>query len=170
MLLMGATLIFTSTPETRESPCKSILEGKYKGEHVCMFMNFEFTCEDCKIINENHPGYICPHRIHWRPMHQNPETVYIARAAYGEGSDEFNREIMSSHTTSAHTFIHPQKIDHLRTKPHVKLTSTPRYVFVSCDPCGSTKVTEDNNTSDYAFVTACVSEGAVVVSSLFIYL
>lgn len=168
MLLMQATLIFASTPATRESPCKSILEGKYRGKYICLYFNFEFTCPGCKLIQESMSSYICPHRIHWRPMHQNPEILYIARAAYGEGSEDFKREIMGTDATMMHRFIHQKTIDNLRIRAmdssRVVIRQAPKYVFVSCDPCGSTKKSEEGTTSDYAFVTACFVGGTPVVS------
>lgn len=173
MLLMGATLIFASTPATRESPCKSILEGKYRQKFICLYFNFEFTCPGCKLIQESMASYICPHRIHWRPMHQNPEILYIARAAYGEGSEDFKREIMGTDATTMHAFIHPKSIENLRIrafdKSRVHLRQPPRYVFVSCDPCGSSKRSEEGTTSDYAFVTACFVGGVPVVCFSFFF-
>lgn len=164
---MGATLIFASTPPTRESPCKSILEGKYRDKFICVYFNFEFTCPGCKIIQETIHSYICPHRIHWRPMHQNPEILYIARAAYGEGSEDFKREIMGTDANTMHSFVHPKSIENLRIRAsddhRIKLKRPPKYVFVSCDPCGSTKRSEDGTTSDYAFVTVCFDNAIPVV-------
>lgn len=169
MLMMGATLIFASTPATRESPCKTLLEGKNRGKHVTKFFNFEFTCPGCQAIQATMPSFICPHRIHWRPMHQNPEILYIARAAYGEGSDDFKREIMGTDATSANAFIHPRCIDSLRESPRVRILEPPQFVWVACDPCGSTKKSEDGTTSDYAFVVVVFQNGVPVVSLFFYF-
>ena len=173
MMLQGARLLFASTPEVKESACSNIISGTYKGKPICVFINYEFTCPDCKVIEEKLPGLICPHRIHYRPAHQNPEVLYIARAAYGDNSAGFKREIMGTSATSAHSFIDKDKIKALRDAPYRALTSAPRYIFVSIDPSGSTKKSEHGTTSDYAFSTACyVDGGGLMVSfvcSLFLF-
>lgn len=169
MMLQGARLIFASTPEVMESPCKDIIAGKYKGRNICWFINYEFTCPECKTIQDALPGLICPHRIHYRPAHQNPEVLYIARAAYGENSSGFKREIMGTQTTTMNAFIHKHLIRKMRDAPFKPLKVKPRYIFVSLDPSGSTKKSESGMCSDYAFVTGTYIDGGFLVSSFFLF-
>jgi hypothetical protein len=167
MLLQNARLIFASTPEVGESPCRHILDGRVNGEPICEYVNFEFICPRCKEAMQDDDSVMCPHRFFWLPQFQNPDVMFIAREAFGQSSDGFRREIMGTQAVSAQTFIQPNYIQALRERPPYVFRQAPRVVYVSADPSGASRHYEDGNTSDYAIVTSCCIDGMTVVSSFF---
>ena len=94
------------------------------------------------------------------------------KAAYGVDSDAFRAEMMGSAIIRNHSFIANEHINLLKNAEKTvvltedMLRTPPHYVYVSIDPSGSTRSKVDGETSDYAFVTAFVHNGAFVVQAI----
>lgn len=168
MLAMDANIIYASTPATGESGIQNVLTGEVNGEEICTKVDFDFNCPACRRRQRTNPSIMCVHRLHLRPHIQNLQSILIARAAYGEDSDAFKREMLGSNVYGMHAFIDEESIQQLRDMPLHHAPAAPRYVFVSCDPSGSTKKYLDDHTSAYAMITAYMQDGKLVVI-LFIY-
>jgi hypothetical protein len=162
-VIMEANVIFASTPATGHSGIQGVLDGKVDGEEICAKVDFEFNCPACKKRQRHNPAVMCLHRLHMRPQIQNMHALMIARAAYGPESEAFRREIFGTAVYGSNTFIDPEHIKRLETAPRHKPHKPPRYIYVSCDPSGSTKYYVDDHTSEYAFVTAYMENGKAVV-------
>lgn len=165
MLGQDACILLASTPPTGPSGIQSILDGELNGQEICTKVNFEFTCRACKIRQKEHPEIMCIHRMHLRPHVQNMHAILVARAAYGEASDSFQREHQGVTTADSDLFIDPAHIEELRLAPPILPTKSPKYVYVSCDPNGSSRHWVDDHTSAYAFVT-CYFQGLQTVVSV----
>jgi hypothetical protein len=166
MLLQKAVLIFASTPEINDDPCKGIIEGEYNGEKICEYVNFELTCPDCKLICEKNPAHLCDHRQGWRSVMHDPEIVGILQVAMGSPND-FQREVMGTQMTSSSSFIPKEYIESLQQSKWYTFPRRPDYLFFSCDPNGSSLHWENAERSFYAMVCFAVMDGQAIVS--FIY-
>lgn len=157
-------MIFASTPESGESPCKGILRGEVDGKRICLYLNREWICEDCKEngIDE------CHHKTGQRPIFQKPEIMQVLKAAYGKDNVSYKKEIQGTQGESAHTFIPKRHMQTLRAAEWHKTRVSPRFLFVSCDPSGSTLAEKTGDRSDYVLLTGYV-EGGTCVVIFFIY-
>jgi len=168
MLLQQARILMASTPPTGVSGIQTILDGKLPdGSPICTVVDFEFNCPRCKLIQIDHPEYVCTERFFLRPHIQDSESVMIMRAAYGPDSDAYKREALGSAVMGSHDFIPQEDIKILRETPSFQTTLAPHYVFISCDPSGSTKHYREDATSDYALVTAFIEKGSLVVKKIY---
>jgi len=164
MLLQQARVVMASTPPTGISGIQSILEGKLPdGSPICTVVDFEFNCPRCKIIQVDHPEYVCVERFYLRPHIHDSESVMIMRAAYGPDSDAYKREALGSAVVGSHDFIPNEHVKMMRESPSYQPKMPPQYVYISCDPSGSTKHYREDATSDYALVTAFIEDGCIVV-------
>lgn len=167
MLGENAYIVMASTPSTRRSGVQHILDAKLpNGEPICTVVDFEFNCPACKRRQVDNPSVMCVHRLHMRPHTQNMRSVMIARAAFGAASVAFRREMIGTTIVGANQFIAPDLIRELRDAPRHEAAVPPHYVYVSCDPNGSSRHYTSNNQSAYAIVTAYHDGGKTVVCIL----
>jgi hypothetical protein len=109
MLGQDSVIIFASTPATGASGIQTVLDAEHPpGKKICNSVDLEFNCPDCKKIQYTDPGFLCECRLHLRPFQQSLHALMIARAAYGEESDAYRREMLGSSWLGSHDFIKPE--------------------------------------------------------------
>ena len=173
MLGENAIMGMASTPPTGPSGIQGILTNPLPdGKLICKTVDFDFNCPACRKRLVTEPGHMCMHRMYLRPPTQNQRSIDIARAAYGQDSDAFRREMMGTAIVHSLNFIPADAIAWLRSPAAVKEVETegrvpPRFVYISVDPSGSSRARKDGHVSDYAIVSAYMRRGGVFVVILY---
>lgn len=157
-LAQNAIIICVSTPGYRDTPMNTVRIAKLNGKYVCTFLDFDYTCQDCKAATKTNPEIICKCRDHMRPLIHNDYALQVSKLLFSN-KEAYAKEMLGTVHDNVRPLIDPEDIK-VMTETVFDGDydiSEPKYVMVTCDPCGASVQKKNDNTSDYAIVTTFLS-------------
>lgn len=132
--LETTALICISTPQDSNNFYSMMFEMvDAAGEKLFNQIQISMVCEDCKLTA--HPEK-CTHMKHLLPKWKSGGKQDMVRQIYGDNTEDMLRESMGVTTNDSNSLFQDDWLDLFANRAPYTSLSTPRVVFVACDPNG----------------------------------
>ena len=132
--LETTALICISTPQDSSNFYSMMFEMVDQGgEKLFNQIQISMVCEDCKL--SAHPEK-CTHMKHLLPKWKSGGKQDMVRQIYGDNTEDMLRESMGVTTNDSNAIFQDDWLDVFTSRPPYTSQTTPRVVFVACDPNG----------------------------------
>jgi hypothetical protein len=163
--LMGvnktAIIGISTPPKSHMNYFLQMFELKDKaGEPLFEIVKLRLLCDDCIAKNKDD----CPHIREEAPPWKSKRREERTRVVYQADMERFNREVRGVETTSDVYVFPKDKIDLIETRPPVRFSIPPRFIYFAIDPSGG------GTGSDTAWVVMSFDEQGMGVVCFFLLL